>query len=183
MNPRGALSELDGTWVPIAADVSGQALVVRELRVVRLVLDRGRYEIIDCSDAIVDRGEIRIDRSATPPSMDIVGSAGPNAGRTMLAIFELESMHSRNRRAGILIGQGMKTDEAIKEIGMVVEGIKTTKSAFKLAEQYDIVMPITTEIYSVLYHDNDVKESISNLMVRDRKHEMENIVLEKNISW
>lgn len=90
MNPRGALSELDGTWVPIAADVSGQALVVRELRVVRLVLDRGRYEIIDCSDAIVDRGEIRIDRSATPPSMDIVGSAGPNAGRTMLAIFELD---------------------------------------------------------------------------------------------
>lgn len=98
-------------------------------------------------------------------------------------IVTCTSMHSRNRRAGILIGQGMKTDEAIKEIGMVVEGIKTTKSAFKLAEQYDIVMPITTEIYSVLYHDNDVKESISNLMVRDRKHEMENIVLEKNISW
>lgn len=90
MNPRGALSELDGTWVPIAADVSGQALVVRELRVARLVLDRGRYAIIDCSDAIVDRGEIRIDRSATPPTMDIVGSAGPNAGRTMLAIFELD---------------------------------------------------------------------------------------------
>ncbi|MGQ0836919.1 MAG: TIGR03067 domain-containing protein [Gammaproteobacteria bacterium] len=90
MNPRGAPSELDGTWVPIAADVSGQVLAVRDLRVARLVLDRGGYEIIDRSDAIVDRGDIRIDRSATPPTMDIVGSTGPNAGRTMLAIFELD---------------------------------------------------------------------------------------------
>lgn len=88
--PRGALSELDGTWVPIAADVSGQVLAVRDLRVARLVLDRGGYEIIDGSDAVVDRGDIRIDRGATPPTMDIVGSAGPNAGRTMLAIFELD---------------------------------------------------------------------------------------------
>ena len=98
-------------------------------------------------------------------------------------IVTCTSMHSRNRRAGILIGQGMKTDEAIKEIGMVVEGIKTTNSAFKLAKQYDIAMPITEELYDVLYNNSDVKDSISNLMVRDRKHEMEDIVLEKNILW
>ena len=47
-------------------------------------------------------------------------------------------MHSRNRRAGILIGQGMQTDEAINKIGMVVEGIKTTKSAFMLSKQYNV---------------------------------------------
>lgn len=98
-------------------------------------------------------------------------------------IVTCTSMHSRNRRAGILIGQGMKTDEAIKEIGMVVEGIKTTKSAFELSKQYNIEMPITEEIYDVLYHNNNVKDSISNLMVRDRKHEMEDIVLEKDILW
>lgn len=98
-------------------------------------------------------------------------------------IVTCTSMHSRNRRAGILIGQGMKTDEAIKEIGMVVEGIKTTNSAFKLAKQYDISMPITEELYGVLYNNSDVKDSISNLMVRDRKHEMEDIVVEKNILW
>ena len=98
-------------------------------------------------------------------------------------IVTCTSMHSRNRRAGILIGQGMKTDEAIKEIGMVVEGIKTTKSVFKLSEQYDIVMPITSELYGVLYKDKDVKDSISNLMIRDRKHEMENVVSEKDMIW
>lgn len=98
-------------------------------------------------------------------------------------IVTCTSMHSRNRRAGILIGQGMKTDEAIKEIGMVVEGIKTTKSAFELSKQYNIEMPITEEIYDVLYHNSNVKDSISNLMVRDRKHEMEDIVLEKDILW
>jgi uncharacterized protein (TIGR03067 family) len=89
LNPHGTLCELDGTWVPVAADVSGQELIVKELRVARLVLDRGGYEIIDQSDAIVDRGDFRIDPSVRPPAMDIVGISGPNAGRTMLAIFEL----------------------------------------------------------------------------------------------
>lgn len=90
MNPRGAFCELDGTWVPVAADVSGQALVVGDLRVARLVLDRGGYEIIDRTDTIVDSGDFRIDRTTSPKAMDIVGMSGPNAGRTMLAIFELE---------------------------------------------------------------------------------------------
>jgi uncharacterized protein (TIGR03067 family) len=85
-----SLTELDGIWVPIAADVSGQALVVRELRVARLVLDRGGYEIIDRAEHVVDSGDIRIDRDAVPQAMDIVGLAGPHAGRTMHAIFELD---------------------------------------------------------------------------------------------
>jgi uncharacterized protein (TIGR03067 family) len=89
LNPHGTLCELDGTWVPVAAEVSGQELIVKELRVARLVLDRGGYEIIDRSDAIVDRGDFRINRGVSPPTMDIVGVSGPNAGRTMLAIFEL----------------------------------------------------------------------------------------------
>lgn len=98
-------------------------------------------------------------------------------------IVTCTSMHSRNRRAGILIGQGKKVEDAVKEIGMVVEGIKTTKSAYKLAQKYNIDMPITEEIYGVLYEGEDVKNSVSNLMIRERKHEMENIVLEKNNLW
>lgn len=98
-------------------------------------------------------------------------------------IVTCTSMHSRNRRAGILIGKGMKTEEAIKEIGMVVEGIKTTKSVFELAKQYNIEMPITTEIYNVLYNGADVKYSVENLMVRGKKHEMEDIVSKENTLW
>lgn len=86
------------------------------------------------------------------------------------------SMHSRNRRAGILIGKGMKTDEVIKTVGMVVEGIKTTKSAYELSKIYDVKMPITKEIYQVLYENKDVKNSVVNLMLRDKKHEMEDVI-------
>ena len=98
-------------------------------------------------------------------------------------IVTCTSMHSRNRRAGILIGKGMKVEDAINEIGMVVEGIKTTKSVYKLAEKHCIDMPITKEIYGVLYEGNDVRDSVSSLMIRDRKHEMENVVIEKNSLW
>lgn len=93
-------------------------------------------------------------------------------------IVTCTSMHSRNRRAGILIGQGMQVEEATKKIGMVVEGIKTTKSAFYLSKEYDIDMPITEELYNVLYNGKNVENSVSNLMLRDKKHEMENVVNE-----
>lgn len=92
-------------------------------------------------------------------------------------IVTCTSMHSRNRRAGILIGQGYSPDQAIEEVGMVVEGIKTTKSAYELAKTHGIEMPITSELYQVLYEGADVNYSVSNLMQRDKKHEMENIVV------
>lgn len=91
-------------------------------------------------------------------------------------IVTCTSMHSRNRRAGILIGEGRTTDEAIEKVGMVVEGIRTTNSAFKLAKKYKIDMPITKELYKVLYQNEDVNESVPNLMGRDKKHEMENLL-------
>lgn len=98
-------------------------------------------------------------------------------------IVTCTSMHSRNRRAGILIGEGKSLDEATKEVGMVVEGIRTTKSTYKLSQKFGIDMPITEEIYNVLYEGKDVKNSVENLMVRDKKHEMENVVLNRNINW
>ena len=88
-------------------------------------------------------------------------------------IVTCTSMHSRNRRAGILIGQGKTLDEAINSIGMVVEGVKTTKSTYELAKKNHVTMPITEEIYGMLYDGFDVKDSVVNLMLRDKKHEME----------
>lgn len=98
-------------------------------------------------------------------------------------IVTCTSKHSRNRRAGILIGQGKSVEESIEEIGMVVEGIKTTKSTYELAKNKDIDMPITEELYRVLYGEEDVKYSVVNLMGRDKKHEMENIVIDNDFNW
>ena len=113
--------------------------------------------------------------------------ANPNTFSGLSGIGDLivtcTSMHSRNRRAGILIGQGKALEESVKEIGMVVEGIKTTKSAYKLAEKLNISMPITDEIYNVLYNNVDVKTSVNYLMGRDKKHEMEDIVVNENFEW
>lgn len=80
---------MEGTWVPVAAAVSGQALAVNELRVSRFVLAAGGYQIIDKANQVVDRGDYRVDDSVFPLEMDIVGVSGPYAGRTMHAIYEL----------------------------------------------------------------------------------------------
>ena len=113
--------------------------------------------------------------------------ANPNTFYGLSGIGDLivtcTSMHSRNRRAGILLGQGKSLDEAIAEIGMVVEGVKTTKSAYKLSEKIGIEMPITDEIYNVLYNNENVKESVNKLMLRDKKHEMEDIGKNNIYNW
>jgi uncharacterized protein (TIGR03067 family) len=81
---------LEGAWVPVAANVAGQELLVAELRVKYLVLDGHDYSIVDRSNQIVDSGEYLVNESASPRTIDIVGRDGPNAGRSMLAIFELK---------------------------------------------------------------------------------------------
>lgn len=81
---------LEGAWIPIAASVSGQELLVAELRVKYLVLDGHDYNIVDRSNQVVDRGEYLVNGNAKPWTIDIVGRDGPNAGRSMLAIFELK---------------------------------------------------------------------------------------------
>ena len=81
---------LEGAWVPVAASVAGQELMVGELRVKYLVFESGGYSIIDRTNHVVDSGEYLINEAVRPPTMDIVGRDGPNAGRTMLAIFELQ---------------------------------------------------------------------------------------------
>ena len=86
-------------------------------------------------------------------------------------IVTCTSMHSRNRRCGILIGQGMKPDDAIKEIGMVVEGIYTCEAAHKLSKRGGVEMPITESIYHCLHEKISVEEAIDMLMGRSPKDE------------
>lgn len=81
------------------------------------------------------------------------------------------SMHSRNRRCGILLGQGRSTEEAIEEIGQVVESITTVKAAYELAKREGVEMPITEAIYSKVYEGTDVAETLKNLMTRSAKPE------------
>lgn len=95
-------------------------------------------------------------------------------------IVTCTSMHSRNRRAGIFIGQGKSVEEALKEVNMVVEGYTTTKAAFELAKKANVELPITNEAYQVLYNGKDPRKAIDDLMTRKKKHEVEEIMGELN---
>lgn len=86
-------------------------------------------------------------------------------------IVTCTSMHSRNRRCGIMIGEGMNPADAVQKVGMVVEGMYTTDAAYELAKKVDVEMPITEVIYGVINENMDVKYAANALMTRDRKHE------------
>ena len=88
-------------------------------------------------------------------------------------IVTCTSMHSRNRRAGILIGQGKPVQQAMQEVGAVVEGYYAAKSAWELGQKQGIDMPITEATYRVLYENADVKDSFYALLTRQRKAEPE----------
>ena len=88
-------------------------------------------------------------------------------------IVTCTSMHSRNRRAGILIGQGVGIQEAMKQVGAVVEGYYAASAAWKLAQRYHVEMPITQAAYEVLYENRDPVQVITGLMLRQEKSEMD----------
>ncbi len=88
-------------------------------------------------------------------------------------IVTCTSMHSRNRRCGILIGKGTPTQQAVKEIGAVVEGYYAAANARTLARKVGVEMPITEAAYQVLYEGKDPRQVIVDLMTRERKHELE----------
>lgn len=86
-------------------------------------------------------------------------------------IVTCTSMHSRNRRAGILLGKGKSLEETLQEIHMVVEGVNTASAAFALSQKYHVSMPITKEAYSVLFRGKSAAEAVMDLMTRDKTHE------------
>lgn len=88
-------------------------------------------------------------------------------------IVTCTSMHSRNHRAGILIGQGKSVEEALKEVGAVVEGYYATATVRTLAEKYGIEMPISEGAWQVFYHGAKARNVLNDLMRRGKKHEIE----------
>ena len=88
-------------------------------------------------------------------------------------IVTCTSMHSRNNRAGILIGQGKSVQAAMEEVGAVVEGYYAVDAARALAQKVGVEMPITEAAYEVLYQGRDPKEAILTLMRREKRHEIE----------
>lgn len=87
-------------------------------------------------------------------------------------IVTCASMHSRNRRAGILIGQGMSMQEAMDQVQMVVEGVYSAKAGLALSEKYQIPMPIIAEVNQVLFDGKPAKDALSDLMLRDKTSEI-----------
>lgn len=98
-------------------------------------------------------------------------------------IVTCTSMHSRNRRAGIAIGQGKSVEEVLGGTKMVVEGVRTTKSAHQLAHRQKVEMPITQEIYNLLFDKTDIRDSVMNLTMRSKTHEMEDLEELKEFDW
>ncbi|MGI6622192.1 MAG: NAD(P)H-dependent glycerol-3-phosphate dehydrogenase [Clostridiaceae bacterium] len=88
-------------------------------------------------------------------------------------IVTCTSKHSRNLRAGYLIGKGYSVQEAQNEVKMVVEGISATRVAKELSEKYKVNMPISQEAYKILFKGKDCKKAVYDLMTRSRKHESE----------
>ena len=86
-------------------------------------------------------------------------------------IVTCTSMHSRNRRCGILIGEGVPPEEATKQVGMVVEGMYTTEAAWEMAQQNHIEMPITEQLYQVIKGTVSGPDAVRNLMLRSKKQE------------
>ena len=90
-------------------------------------------------------------------------------------IVTCASKHSRNRKAGMLIGQGYTMEEAMKEVKMVVEGVYSAKAAIALGKKYGVSMPIIEQVNDVLFEDKPAKEAVMDLMLRDKKVEHDDL--------
>lgn len=86
-------------------------------------------------------------------------------------IVTCTSMHSRNHRAGILIGKGYSLKETLDEVKMVVEGVNTITAAYNLSKKYGVSMPITSESYKILFEGKDPKQAVIDLMTRSKTSE------------
>ena len=119
--------------------------------------------------ALLTRGLAEISRLGTAMGASPLTFAGL-AGIGDL-IVTCTSKHSRNWRAGYMLAQGKPLDDVLREMGMVVEGVKTTHSAYELAKKYDVEMPITEQLVQVLFHGKNPKAAVEDLMGRDRTQE------------
>lgn len=143
-----------------------------------IALAAGIADGLGCGDntkaALITRGIAEITRLGTAMG----GSPETFFGLTGIGdlIVTCASMHSRNRRAGILIGKGYTMDEAMKEVKMVVEGVYSARAARALSKKYQVSMPIVEQVNEVLFDGKPAKDALYDLMLRDRR--AENALLE-----
>ncbi|MEW6770744.1 MAG: NAD(P)H-dependent glycerol-3-phosphate dehydrogenase [Bacillota bacterium] len=130
--------------------------------------------------ALMTRGLAEITRLGVRLGADPLTFAGLTGLGDL--IVTCTSMHSRNRRAGIEIGRGKSLEEALEAVGMVVEGVKTTRAAYTLAQTLGVRMPIAVETYRVLFEGLSPVEAAKNLLGRARTHEIEEVCRIK-VSW
>ncbi len=90
-------------------------------------------------------------------------------------IVTCASVHSRNRKAGVLIGKGYSYEEAMEEVKMVVEGVYSTKAAIALGEKYEINLPIIEQVNAVLFEGSSAKDAVNELMLRDKRAELSSL--------
>ncbi|KRL02914.1 NAD(P)H-dependent glycerol-3-phosphate dehydrogenase [Liquorilactobacillus capillatus] len=123
----------------------------------------------DAKAALMTRGLAEIARLGIALGADPLTFIGLSGVGDL--IVTCTSVHSRNWRAGDQLGQGEALSDVIQNMGMVIEGLSTTKAAYELAMQQKIDMPITTAIYQVLYEGKNIKQAISDLMQREGRSE------------
>ncbi|MED9882560.1 MAG: NAD(P)H-dependent glycerol-3-phosphate dehydrogenase [Blautia sp.] len=119
--------------------------------------------------ALITRGIAEIARLGTKMGAKIETFYGLSGMGDL--IVTCASVHSRNRKAGYLMGKGYTMKEAMDEVKMVVEGVYSAKAAKSLAEKYQVEMPIIEEVNKVLFEDKPAAEAVQDLMLRDKKVE------------
>ncbi|MCD1260204.1 NAD(P)H-dependent glycerol-3-phosphate dehydrogenase [Paenibacillus athensensis] len=131
--------------------------------------------------ALLTRGLAEIARlgaamGANPPTFAGLAGIGD-------LIVTCTSRHSRNWRAGYMLAQGDPLERVLEQMGMVVEGVKTTKAAYELSRRYGVEMPITDELHSVLFAGKRPKDAVGDLMGRVRTHEIEEVADTGATKW
>ncbi|MDR0879978.1 MAG: NAD(P)H-dependent glycerol-3-phosphate dehydrogenase [Clostridioides sp.] len=124
--------------------------------------------------ALITRGIAEISRLGVEMGAQLATFSGLSGIGDL--IVTCTSMHSRNRRAGILVGEGKSIDEALEEVKMVVEGVTATEVGHELAQKFAIEVPITNAIYSIIDEGKDPKTVGIALMMRQKKHEVEELI-------
>ena len=124
--------------------------------------------------ALITRGLAEIARLGTTLGANPLTFSGLTGVGDL--IVTCTSVHSRNWRAGNMLGKGKNLDEVLETMGMVVEGVRTTKAAYQLARKHKVSMPIVQALHCILFDDVDPKEAVDQLMSRVKTHEMEGLV-------
>ena len=139
-----------------------------------IALAAGVADGLGCGDntkaALITRGIAEISRLG----VKMGGRPETFSGLTGIGdlIVTCASVHSRNRKAGYLIGQGKTMEEAMNEVQMIVEGVYSAKAAAKLAKKYDVSMPIVEQVNAVLFEGKNALDAVNELMFRESKKEI-----------